>query len=736
MRTQAHGAAKARGRPQVTNLLRKILQDTGLATATAAVADSHEDRELPKPPQSLPDPSMMALMPWVEKATTSSDWLSKLQYLACKSMSNSQMASVCGVDDKTLKERFQCLGAQTLKVQAQEMKQVRRFFKQCEDEGFKLVHFALKRKYDETPMKVRIEALTKKGYCEEDTLCSKLVQTESMWGAVLFDKDGNEHMFFGEVVNAVQAIENNDGACLFVCQMQTEASEILKSMEEVKFETKTELINTDDLAANHMGERGVAAARPDGWGSEHTVCDAHKMDRISQGTYDIDAEFRTGVVSYGLSFQVAGPLRQVREWLRNWIDEGNVKIYVGNAGEHAKKHRMSMLNTFLPLPEVRGKKNRCVFQRRAILETWCNGNWEDEGPFQHFVRDIELYLRDKEAYTRAVHNAFSQGVVWALYGRAPHIFKNKEWNGGFLAISDQALPIAIHGVGKTAYISVMGTTKKKKPTVAPGIAVDMPMLHDLVAPVEGEAAGVAAGMAEGAIVPFVAVAPEERPTGNLYEQQSQFRQQAIRVLERKDLLGRLVSMRKNNEPERIAMIEILKTNSLAWAKREEKKMLLGSKTRQYKLGVAGSCKGETDLLCAVAKNMRNVDGVAWNMMPSHMYRASHCTFVWRQSSRSGGGGFLLLYVRHKSHPYRYYYKVLHCGSEGAAEVEKDNLCMCTQNVEKQIVMYKGKPGGLAGKHAMSKTRLEGHLLDGDTHSVELRHARLTSCTKTLLNWIP
>ena len=142
-------------------------------------------------------------------------------------------------------------------------------------------------------------------------------------------------------------------------------------------------------------------------------------------------------------------------WCRTFFRNGGLKIFIGDAGAEARKYRQHCLDLFMPARVIGTKRNRVERQKRGIMETWANGDWRVEGEVQHYVTDVGIYQENPDAYRTACMGAFTRGVVWCLYGRNPRVFQRKEWNGGYKAVCDLALPVAFHGLGTMAYKALM-----------------------------------------------------------------------------------------------------------------------------------------------------------------------------------------------------------------------------------------------------------------------------------------
>ncbi|CAE7253219.1 unnamed protein product [Symbiodinium sp. CCMP2592] len=186
--------------------------------------------------------------------------------------------------------------------------------------------------------------------------------------------------------------------CWLQCMQSTTAQQISQSQRNLLssisnlndvsklFMTRHACVTTDRYAANLVAEQDIQS-RSGQWCLTHMLCHVHQLSSSEKSLGDLIAGHVGGIVSLGLSTRFAGVLPELQQALYS-LFEDELEIIVGQGP--AREHQDAILDLFLPVDEKkvtevadrmksRGPTTALAQQRRrCVIRHYLNGAIDQE----------------------------------------------------------------------------------------------------------------------------------------------------------------------------------------------------------------------------------------------------------------------------------------------------------------------------------------------------------------------
>lgn len=332
--------------------------------------------------------------------------------------------------------------------------------------------FALKRRYDETPMQLRVAdptddangprpgssnsvvgssdslvspptlpiavptSMTEPSKRARASRAAKIMQTEFHCSMLVQHVESKQCVQIGgKIPTWLQCLQTTKAQQISKCQQNV--MDILKNLEEVSssFQSRHQFVTTDRYSGNLSAERDLQAkfgrcnpSKP--FIFTHMTCNVHKVSGAEKSMSQILAGHVGGMVSVSLSMRSCGSLRELRQCLQTIFQESLV-LKVGEP--RGQKHRQAIYNLFLPVTSdsctqvgqhasSSSVSNYAISneRRRLILDYYLNGEIDQEEivHFSSLPKDRETVLSE-----------IQQILIPALLPAACPVLNRSKWLG-------------------------------------------------------------------------------------------------------------------------------------------------------------------------------------------------------------------------------------------------------------------------------------------------------------------
>lgn len=300
----------------------------------------------------------------------------------------------------------------------------------------RLIAFIKKRRYDETPSRIKIPV----GGSHSDNTFAKILQSEGKISMLLFDNETNKYMLVeGHFPTYLQAIDRNTGETIRQAQRGLESSIPRLNAMSKMFDFKLAMINTDRFSANFRCERAMQKDHPH-YVKCHYGCDHHACGTVLGKSFalDIPSNHISAMIAGSLSMQDANSVESFRNAVMSCIAD-KLRIRVGKPPEdgHLQKHKEAVYDMLLgPIPEIPHRSSRGLEQKRArqrlTLSYFFNGNIQDG---EH----IDFWTTSMNPNKELILSGFYRFAIPALVPSKPYLFPRRKWTNTELAIDWYAL---------------------------------------------------------------------------------------------------------------------------------------------------------------------------------------------------------------------------------------------------------------------------------------------------------
>lgn len=283
-----------------------------------------------------------------------------------------------------------------------------------DSEKWEGVLIGTKRKYDETPHKVRSKHSKKttvgassgvsQDVSDTKSTTSKILQTEFTVFALLRRRaDDKFILIVGRVPTWLQTLENCSGPSILAAQTAIESR--IANLQQVasKFVLRLSLPVTDRHASNLWAEKQMCKAHEAcDWKVWHNFCTVHRASTATKAGLSLVEGHISGVLSIGFCQQFGGTTAKLRKILEEIISE---RLVIRHGPPTCEEHRHFIYDLFLD-PQVVTKRSQKTqshlrWKQRFILNRFLNGNIQEDGVVTHWcmpLRSREAVLADMFAF--------------------------------------------------------------------------------------------------------------------------------------------------------------------------------------------------------------------------------------------------------------------------------------------------------------------------------------------------
>jgi hypothetical protein len=360
---------------------------------------------------------------------------------------------------------------------------------------YKGVLLIKKRRYDETPSRVRVHD---KDSQTMDGTTAKVMQSEFYLGILLQHVTSGKYAFIkGHVPTWLQVMQRTTAEVIKATQEDIEA--VVPELDRLApmFDMSLHMVNTDSFLANFKAERGVKVDHPD-FTLSHYGCDIHRVGTCQGKQFSLVDGHVSGMISGSLAMLDAGSTHSFRAAMMTVI-EGRLDLKYGDPPQGSiAEYRHQVHDLFLRLPDsANGRSHRRTFKQRLILSAFLTGDLEDHTCVTVWTNDLEL---DRDAVLLLI----KQKVIPALVPSKAPMFPRSKWTNVEKAIDFFGLIDAHHGLLEPTVM--LYTKTKQKPELgvvgwafcAADFEVDEPAATEVDEDGDGEQPAVLLPVAEAA----------------------------------------------------------------------------------------------------------------------------------------------------------------------------------------------------------------------------------------------
>ncbi|CAE7529683.1 unnamed protein product, partial [Symbiodinium sp. CCMP2592] len=314
---------------------------------------------------------------------------------------------------------------------------------------YKPLLLVVKRRYDETPSRIRVPAAAGEtttqsrgsdgsgSASKEKNALAKVLQSELQVSVLLQQKPNDESaesgpcfLITGQSPTWLQAIERNTAECLRQCQKALLAVIPKLNAVSATFALPVSMVNTDRFSANYRCERAIQLDHPH-FVKCHYGCDHHACATVLGKGYALDIPKLqiSSMIASAMCMLDANSLRSLQECLMVCIDE-RLRIRAGPPPDgRCKDHQAAVYDCFLgPVPE--GQRHRRAparkkSRRRCLLTYFFNGDLESD--------TIDFWTTELFPNREAILQCFFKYVVPSLLPSKAPIFPRGRWTHSELA---------------------------------------------------------------------------------------------------------------------------------------------------------------------------------------------------------------------------------------------------------------------------------------------------------------
>ena len=297
--------------------------------------------------------------------------------------------------------------------------------------GGELVLLVKKRRYDETPLRLRARAKLED---DDDNKAKpmKVIQSEMTVGVLM--KRCDKFMFVKTVLpSQLYVADSVTAETLRECQERLEDIPELARLAQ-KARLKLQLAVTDRAASNIKCESGIQLQDAT-WTKHHVFCKVHKVAQQQSATSKLCDGHISGLVSLAVGMQMAGSTNKMRKCLMAVL-RVRVRVHVGTPPVDLRRDqfRQEVYDVCLAKCCTRADRaehdaqqaNRLRQKQRLVLEHFFHGS-----DFRQ--RRIDLYIPEPRA-EQGVFQELQERLVPCLLPHRCPAFHRSRWTGGDLAL--------------------------------------------------------------------------------------------------------------------------------------------------------------------------------------------------------------------------------------------------------------------------------------------------------------
>ena len=251
--------------------------------------------------------------------------------------------------------------------------------------GWQPVLMGKRRRYDETPLRVRVPERMGRGDAStsKDTgLAAKVLQTDFALWFLIHRGDAFLHME-GRVPTCLQVLENCTAPT--IARAQAEIEELVPGLGDMAkhFPLRLNHPCTDKHPSNAAAEVLLTEDSRDSWINTHTFCSVHRVATTAKCAAAMIDGHISGVIAIAQSLTQSGSTRQLRKLLKDIIED---KLVVTVGAPKQEEYRNAVYDlTLSPVTTARSGKQAQFLKRkqRFILNTFLNGDVQREDLVEH-----------------------------------------------------------------------------------------------------------------------------------------------------------------------------------------------------------------------------------------------------------------------------------------------------------------------------------------------------------------
>ncbi|CAE7556051.1 unnamed protein product [Symbiodinium sp. CCMP2592] len=297
--------------------------------------------------------------------------------------------------------------------------------------GAELLLLVKKRRYDETPLRLRAKA-RQEDDDDEKAKPMKVIQSEMSVGVLL--KRCDKFMFVKTVLpSQLHVADAVTAETLRECQQRLEDIPELARLA-LNARLKLQLVVTDRAASNIKCESGIQLHDAT-WTKAHVFCKVHKVAQQQSATSKLCDGHISGLVSLALGMQMAGSTNKMRKCLMVVLRK-RVRVHVGTPplDPARDEYRNEVYDLCLSKCCTRADRaeheaqqaNRLRQKQRLVFEHFFHGS-----DFRQYFIDLFIpQLRTLEDIWKELETSL---VPYLLPHRCP-MFHRSRWTGGDLAL--------------------------------------------------------------------------------------------------------------------------------------------------------------------------------------------------------------------------------------------------------------------------------------------------------------
>ncbi|CAE7373069.1 unnamed protein product [Symbiodinium sp. CCMP2592] len=292
--------------------------------------------------------------------------------------------------------------------------------------GAKVVMLVKKRRYDETPLRVR-----QKSSEEGTAVPTKLLQTELSFGVLL---QKNEQYMFARTTlpTTLSSFDACTGETLKACQLNLESSvpELRRLAREAAF--KVQLVMTDRAGPNIKCEKSMQLEDAS-FVKAHGFCKIHKLAQQQTQCCNLVDGHISGIIALAVAMQMAGATSKMRDALSSVLRK-RVDICIGDPPDNADNDAYREQVFDMCLSDCSGsgdegaKVNRVRRRQRLVLEHYFRGS------NLRGTRILFFWPSGPVPDENQIFAELDEHLVPALIPHRCPVFPRSRWTGGDLAL--------------------------------------------------------------------------------------------------------------------------------------------------------------------------------------------------------------------------------------------------------------------------------------------------------------
>ena len=262
------------------------------------------------------------------------------------------------------------------------------------NENFEGLVLIRKRRYDESPFRLRLREETDGGIAlasAQAVGAAKVMQSQLEFAALIRRKAPNDEYMYqeihGEALAWLHVVDKTTAENIAETQRQIQCSVKLPDHIEDKFKLVCDVVCTDRYTANIAAERSLQSGLT-GWVKSHHYCLLHKAATIQAAQFKLVGGHVSGLLSVALSMHASGTSALLKELLSQLLSQ---KLVVRHASPpvHFRHHQEALHDLFLPIA-ADSKSASLRKRQRIILSALMNGDLQDEGQVSYYTEDSSI----------------------------------------------------------------------------------------------------------------------------------------------------------------------------------------------------------------------------------------------------------------------------------------------------------------------------------------------------------